>query len=436
MKKLVSLGLVASLSFAGLVACSGNESETPAETPAGSDTTTEAPAETPATSGEKVEIKLWLDDDDYAAAIEPAIEAAYPNIDIVYEKVGAVDARTKLELDGPAGLGGDVFIQPHDGMSESIISNILLPLGSDMGAMIEERMLEGAVGTVKKDGNYYGVPLATESIALFYNKTLLDEYGFEVATSFETIKEQAAVYNDNAANKFLIRWEPGNSYTNQFFLTAAGFQLYGENHDDASQVNLNTQEVIDGLTFFQSMKEYLPVPYADLNWDTIHGEFIKGNVPYMISGPWSLAEAKTGAEDNGFEWGVTTIPTINGVQGETFSGNIIACVSAYTQHPTEAKQVVDFLASEEGLQIMYDVQGKIPALKDASVIEGVVEDPYIAGILAQAEYSQPMPILPEMSKYWGAAETMYRSVWEGLATPEEAAAKALDDYNTALQMTE
>ena len=179
-----------------------------------------------------------------------------------------------------------------------------------------------------------------------------------------------------------------------------------------------------------------PVPYADLNWDTIHGEFIKGNVPYMISGPWSLAEAKTGAEDNGFEFGVTTIPTINGVQPETFSGNIIACVSAYTQHPTEAKQVAEFLASEEGLQIMYDVQGKIPALKDASVIEGVTEDPYVAGILAQAEYAQPMPILPEMSKYWGAAETMYRSVWEGLATPEEAAAKALDDYNTALQMTD
>ena len=116
-----------------------------------------------------------------------------------------------------------------------------------------------------------------------------------------------------------------------------------------------------------------------------------------------------------------------------FSFCWVLCVCT---NATEAKQVVDFLASEEGLQIMYDVQGKIPALKDSSVIEGVVEDPYIAGILAQAEYSQPMPILPEMSKYWGAAETMYRSVWEGLATPEEAAAKALDDYNTALQMTE
>ena len=431
MKKLLSLGLVASLSFAGLVACGGNDTGTPS-TGSENGSTTES-AEKPVTSGEKVEIKLWLDDDNYAEAIEPAIEAALPNIDIVYEKVGAVDARTKLELDGPAGFGGDVFIQPHDGMSESISANILLPLGDEIGAQIEDRMIEGAVGTVKQDGKYFGIPLATETLALFYNKTLLEENGLDVATSFEEIKEQAAVYNDNAANKFIIRFQPGNSYDMHFFLTAAGFNLYGENHDDASQVNLNTPEVVEALTFFKSMTEILPVPYADLNWDTVHGEFVKGNVPYIITGPWSIGEIKTDAD---FEWGVTTIPTINGVQPETFSGNIIACVSAYTQHPTEAKQVAEFLSSDEGLQILYDVKGSIPALKDASVIEGVVEDPYISGILAQAEFAQPMPILPEMSKYWGAAETLYRSVWEGLATPEEAAAKALDDYNTALQMAE
>ena len=314
MKKLLSLGLVASLSFAGLVACGGNESDS-SSTPQGTESpSTEAPAETPTTdSGEKVEIKLWLDDDDYAAAIEPAIEAVYPNIDIVYEKVGAVDARSKLELDGPAGFGGDVFIQPHDGMSESIIANILLPLGDDLGVMIEERMLEGAVGTVKQADKYYGIPLATESLALFYNKTLLDENGFTVATSFDEIKEQAAQYNDNNANKFLIRFQPGNPYDMHFFLTGAGFELYGPEHDDASQVNFNTPEVIEGLKLFQSMKEYLPVPYADLNWDTVHGEFIKGNVPYIISGPWSIGEIKTDAD---FEWGVITIPTINGVQSE------------------------------------------------------------------------------------------------------------------------
>ena len=61
---------------------------------------------------------------------------------------------------------------------------------------------------------------------------------------------------------------------------------------------------------------------------------------------------------------------------------------------------------------------------------------YVLGILEQAQFTQAMPVLPEMSSYWGAAETMYRSVWEGLSTPEEAAEKALTDYNAALELAQ
>ena len=435
MKKLLSMGLIASLSLAGLVGCGnegGNDSST--TTPNSSEQGSQTSDSNGSSSGDKVEVKLWLDNDDYGAAMEEALEAALPNIDIIFENVGSVDALSKLELDGPAGLGADVFIIPHDNMSTGINGQMLLPLSSDMGADIEERFIDASVGTVKVDNTYYGMPLSTETVALFYNKTLLDENGFDVAKSFEEIKEQAAKYNDASSNKFLMRYEAGNSYTMHLFLTAGGFELYGPTHDDASQVNLNSQGVIDGLTFYESMKEYLNVPYADLNWDSVEVEFAKGNVPYIITGPWSIQEVTT--QDAGFEWGITTIPTINGVQPETFSGNIIACISAYTEHPQEAKQVLEFLGSEEGLKVTYDVKGSIPALKDATVIEGINEDPYVLGILEQAQFTQAMPVLPEMSSYWGAAETMYRSVWEGLSTPEEAAEKALTDYNAALELAQ
>ena len=73
------MGLIASLSVTGLAAC-GNE------------TATDSSSNTPITdessstaSGEKVEIKLWLDNDDYGAAMETAIEAALPNIDINFD---------------------------------------------------------------------------------------------------------------------------------------------------------------------------------------------------------------------------------------------------------------------------------------------------------------------------------------------------------------
>lgn len=124
MKKLVSLGLVTALSVTGLVACGGNET-----TPKTEETEPTTTVETPQ---EKIELKLWLDNDSWAEAMEKGIEEALPNIDIIYENVGAVDARSKIELDGPAGLGGDIFIQTQGGMGLSIESNILLPLGDEM----------------------------------------------------------------------------------------------------------------------------------------------------------------------------------------------------------------------------------------------------------------------------------------------------------------
>lgn len=428
MKKLVSLGLVTALSVTGLVACGGNET-----TPKTEETEPTTTVETPQ---EKIELKLWLDNDSWAEAMEKGIEEALPNIDIIYENVGAVDARSKIELDGPAGLGGDIFIQTQGGMGLSIESNILLPLGDEMEQDIINRFLEGSVATVKMGDDYYGVPLLTESLALFYNKTLLDENSFEVATTLDMMKEQAEAYNNISENKFLFRFQPGNSYDMHFFLTGAGFELFGPDHDDPTKPNFDTPEFVAGLEEFASMRDYLPVPAGDLNHDTTTAEFAKGNVPYIVTGPWAIAEIKEGSETHGFEWGVTTIPMINGVQPRTHSGNIIACISSYTKYPAEAREVLKFLSSEEGLQLTYDVTGKIPALKDNSVIEGVMDDPYIAGILAQAAHTDPRPTIPEMKAFWGPAETAFKAVWDGVSTPEEAAKKAMEEYNTVLQTME
>lgn len=109
---------------------------------------------------------------------------------------------------------------------------------------------------------------------------------------------------------------------------------------------------------------------------------------------------------------------INGVQPRTHSGNIIACISSYTTYPSEARKVLKFLSSEEGLQLTYDVIGKIPDLKDSSVIEGVMKDLYIAGILTQASHTDSPPTIPEMQAFWEPIETAFKAVLDGISTPE------------------
>ena len=66
MKKLLSMGFIASLSLAGLVGCGnegGNDSST--TTPNSSEQGSQTSDSNGSSSGDKVEVKLWLDNDDY-----------------------------------------------------------------------------------------------------------------------------------------------------------------------------------------------------------------------------------------------------------------------------------------------------------------------------------------------------------------------------------
>ena|GEM_PF-5939085 len=116
---------------------------------------------------ETVNLKLWLNQDGYAEALIDEMEEVFPHINFTFENVGATDSLTKLTLDGPAGISGDIMLMTHRSAFTGMNDNLLLPLGDEFGEMIEERILENAMNLVRNDGKYFGVPLTTESVALF-----------------------------------------------------------------------------------------------------------------------------------------------------------------------------------------------------------------------------------------------------------------------------
>ncbi|WP_088013005.1 maltose ABC transporter substrate-binding protein [Gottfriedia acidiceleris] len=383
----------------------------------------------------KEPLKVWLDNDDYANAIIEAFNAKYPKVKIEYEKVGAVDTRAKMELDGEAGLGADVFVQPHDGIGASLESAIIGPMGKYTD-QIKDRFLDASVGTVMKDGQAYGVPISTESVALFYNKTLLKQLtGSDTApTEWDQITELANTYNDKKKNQWTIRWEAGNSYTSYFFLSSYGYDLFGKDGKDASKIGFDTPEAKAALEAIKAARSIWDVNSADATNDTTTLEFAKGKTPFLITGPWAIADVQKGADKNKFEFGIAKLPKINGNQPITFSGNQIANVSSYSKHPAAARIFAMFLGSKEGAEVLYKTTGKLPALKEqyASQVAGLGNDELLKGVAAQAEFSKPMPSIPEMANWWDPAKNMIVNVWDGLMSPEDAQKKAVEDYE-ALQ---
>ena len=412
---------------------------------------------------EIIEITVWLDNPTYATQLIDAFEEANPGIKVNFVEVGAVDTRQRLETYRGSEYVADVVVFPHDHIGAALQSNLLYPFGDAQRADLEDRMIGSAIGTatscydnvndeaVTCDGSFdsklFGAPLSGESVALFYNKTLLESIDsgktYPEAT-WEEIIASALAYNqtddpntEEDESRLYFAFDVGNAYDMHFAATAHGFELFGADHLDKTQANLGSQEMIDALTWLNGTARPALNGYnaATLNGEANRQLFESGELAYIIDGPWSIQRYKDAAETNLFEWGVARIPTIGGVQPVTFSGVQIAAVYKGTDTPTAAFKFVEFMTSDEGLAILYATTNKLPALKDVSTVEGVASDEFLSGISAQLAFSHPMPIIPEMGYFWSNAGGMYSNAWNGSATPAEAAATAQSGFEAQANLT-
>ncbi|MDR2184673.1 MAG: maltose ABC transporter substrate-binding protein [Treponema sp.] len=374
-------------------------------------------------------LMVWLDNNDWANAVIEGFNKQYPNVTISFENVGNVDSRAKVSLDGPAGIGPDVFLMPHDHIGNAIIDGICEPFPEDLQQKYSGILLDASIKTcTDADGKLYAVPISTENLAFFYNKDLLGST--PPPKSFEEVKQFAETWNNPSANKYALRWQVDDSYHNYFFLTAYGMKLFGENMNDYKNPGWDSDAARKGVEFHNSLRQYYNVNVADATWDSTVAAFQRGEVPFTITGPWAIGDTKK----NGINFGVSKLPTIEGKQPRCFSGNIVAAVSSYAKNPDAAFAFADYLTSVEGATIQFKMTGKLAAYKDVSGIEGLRDDPYLSGIMEQAPFADPMPIIPEMAQAWDAQKALFTFTWDNQLSVPEAQKKAMETYDTALMM--
>jgi arabinogalactan oligomer/maltooligosaccharide transport system substrate-binding protein len=369
---------------------------------------------------------VWLDNDAWAEEVIAAFNRVYPDVSVEYQNVGSVDTRGKVSLDGPAEIGPDVYIMPHDHIGLAILDGIVEPFPDDLREKYAGILLEAALETCTAEGELYAAPISTENIALFYNKDLLGQEA--IPQSFEDIQRFAEKFNNPQQNKWALRWPVDDSYTNYFFLTAFGMELFGPDMNDFRSPGWDSEAARRGVEFHHGFKKYYNVKVADATYDSTVGSFQRGETPFTICGPWGIEDAKK----NNINFGITKLPTINGRQPRCFSGNIVAAVSSYSHKMDAAFAFVDFLVSLEGETILYRTTGKMAAWKDLSTIPGLRDDVYMKGIQEQAPYSDPMPIIPEMTQAWDAQKALFTFTWDDQLTVPEAQQKAMETYDTAL----
>ncbi len=416
-KKIINLCLVASMLLGALSGCSKKEIPTD-----DSNNVKEESGEL--TPEEGAELSFWVlsGDGEFGKAVAGAFESKY-GVKVDVQESG-FDVVNKMMLDGPAGSGADVFVAPHDLFMTAKDSGVVAELSSNATKIVKDQVSEVAVKTVTDDGKIYGVPVSVETYALLYNKDLVKG---EPATTMEQIKEEALEYNDASANKFWYLTVPTDGFPAYPYLSLNGFELFGPDGKDGDNPGFNTEEFKKGLENIAELKEFIPIKADDLKMETmtlLEQNFKDGKTAYYPIGPWLIKSLK--AENVNF--GVTKLPTLDGIQMKSLSGVQSAYVSSYSKYPKAAELLATFLSSDEGAQLLYEKSYKITAKNDISNVKGLKEDKDLSVFTEQFKNSVPMPSTKRISYYWTIMQSVLNPVFDGKLTPEEGAKKAQSDF--------
>jgi multiple sugar transport system substrate-binding protein len=191
------------------------------------------------------------------------------------------------------------------------------------------------------DGKVYGIPIGANTLALYYNKKVLDAAKVDPATVKDWASLTAALTKVKAAGKKGITFSAIGTEEGSFqFLP----WFWGSG---ANLTQLDSAEGVSALTLWTDWlkKGYAPNSVLNNTQTTSWQEFASGDFAFSENGTWQLANAKK----TGFDWGIIPIPSKAGGTAPAPTGGefVTAPVQKDTKRYTTTEKLVVCLSSAD-----------------------------------------------------------------------------------------
>ena len=292
-----------------------------------------------------------------------------------------------------------------------------------------ENYFPGPLASTMWDGKNFGIPKATNTIALYYNKDMFKAKGLDPDKPPQTwaeLVETARTLTDPAANVYGLTFSAKANEEGTFqFLPWA--QMAG-----ASYESINTEGAVKALDTWKTIideKLASPDTLTRSQWDST-GTFNSGNAAMAISGPWELDRM---VEEAKFDWGVALLPVPEeGAERSSAMGDFNWAIFANSEHPEEAFKVLEYFVSQDNR--MFKDFGQLPARSDIAIPEtGVaLKDAGLKVFVEQLKYAKPRGPHPEWPKISKAIQDAIQAALTGQMSSKEALDQAAEKIKAVL----
>jgi hypothetical protein len=406
-------------------------------------------------------LSCWYTSEDDKAWLETAasdFEKEYGvQVNLVY--YDGVNLFEDLNQANQKGEGPEVYLAGNDQLELAVL-----------GGMTEENHLlsddfwqdtypETAKSAVTYKEKQYGYPVYFDTYCLVYDANLLEN----APASIDDILTFADEYEDTGSTKAIFRWDVADPYINTMFL-AAYANLFGENGDDSTAFQINDDNCVAAMEYFQSLSAYLWMNKNNISHDTIMNRIEEGTlvlglcksdilpVLYDLQKDKTIDEsgeetsdqeevatedeteqeeaaqetedtASEGETQDVTDYQVSYVPSLTSeLSSKTLSTTYAAFINPYGNDSALGNLFALYLSVGQADK-QYAGNGRLPVVNQKDGFDSMQSIIY-----AQYQNSQPVPKVAVLGDYLSEGGIAFDAIWEG-----EDAKEQLDWLQTVME---
>jgi multiple sugar transport system substrate-binding protein len=372
-------------------------------------------------------------------ALIEKFEAENPDITVRHTNFPYADYRTKVAAAIPAGEGPDVVQLFYGWLNDYVDAGLIQPLPTDTFPPDEiEAEYFPMVQAMKVDGAYMALPTAVRSLALFYNKRLFEEAGLEGPP--ETLEQmieyaQKMTMKDGAGNITQEGITSGMTGQDHHWFREGLVRQFGgaPYSDDNATVTYNSDAGIKALEFYSGMEMNEGVTLSTFMEDG-QAAFKAGRAGMHLDGSFRIGALN---KIRSLEWGVAELPAGPDGTRSNYSSYWVNAITSKAEGDKfdAAVKFLQFVTSDEAMQLWLDTVGELPAKPSAALTEVNAADPVYGPFIKGLAYANTTIFADESAQRQVLVDAVLRMQLDGQSAADALAQAAteeqaiLDAYN-------
>ena len=388
-----------------------------------------------------VEIEYWQYT--YKARVEAIdklianFEKANPDITVKHTSFPYADYRKKVSIAISSGDGPDLGQLYYGWLNDYRDGGLIQPLPKDTFPHDEiESNFFKMVSSMKVDGDYWGLPTAVRSLALFYNNDLFSEAGLSgPPETLDQMVEYAKklTKTDSAGNYIQVGFAVDTDGQDHHFWREVLIRHFGGQpySNDGQKVTYNTDagaEALKYLTDFEKTHKTGSNGFMNRGQDA----FAAGKAGMVLDGSFRISKFN---KTDGVNFSISELPGHNGTRYNfsSFWANALS-TKAKGEKKEAAAKFLKYLTSEEAMQVWLDTVGELPAKPSVALVDANKGHPQYGPFIRGLDYATATTFISEKPQRQSVIDSYDMVVLQGMS-PEDALAKVakkeqelLDDF--------